>query len=293
MPDDPSERFTPFLDDPRAYVARQAPLDLERVGRRADGDAPVTVTARSLFLTRDVTVQVSPEPIYVTAEQGFRPPDWHVDTYFGGLGLEAAALAGWAEEPTPILDLASGLSLFATEAAALGLRVDCADAEFVDGHPMFAIAREAVARSYADQLHFLLYLSRHGAGPRWHLDAPAEALLERLADAAPRTAARYPEPSGRRFRDDATALATVPDDRYGVVLCPWLLVHLDEADERRVIEAAVRVTRAGGEVRVRAGTGGSLERRFRGWFPSGEASGKQVEVDGASHDDLLVLRVPG
>jgi hypothetical protein len=293
MPGDPFERFAPLLDDPRAYVVARAALDLDAVGRRADGGAPVTVTARSLFLTRDVTVQVSAEPVYVAEERGFRAPDWHVDTYLGGLGLTAGLLARWAERRTPILDLASGLALFATEAASLGLHVDCADAEFVDGHPMFAVAAQAVARSYVDQLELLLCLSRSGRDRRWRLDAEAQGLLEHLVAAAPLTAARYPAPSGRRFRDDATALATVPDDAYGVVLCPWLLVHLGEDDERRVLEAAVRVTRPGGEVRVRAGTGGSLARRFEGWFPGGEARGKRVDVEGASQDDRLVLRVRG
>jgi hypothetical protein len=290
---DPCERFAPFLDDPRAYVAAQTALDLEEVGRRAGTGEPVTVTARSLFLTRDVTVQVSPEPVYVAAARGFRPPDWHVDTYFGGLGLSAALLARWAEERAEILDLASGLSLFATEASTLGLRVDCADAEFVDGHPMFAVAKRAVLRSYVDQLQLLLCLSRRGPSPRWRLDAQAEATLEQLAAAGEATAASYPAPSGRRFRDDATRLATVPDDTYDVVLCPWLLVHLAEEDEVRVIEASVRVTRSGGEVRLRAGTGGSLVRRFHGWFPEGKAGTKSLDVDGASQDDLLVLRVRG
>jgi hypothetical protein len=66
---------------------------------------------------------------------------------------------------------------------------------------------------------------------------------------------------------------------------------LTEEDERRVLEAAVRVTRPGGEVRVRAGTGGSLAQRFHGWFPELEVGTKHVDVDGTSQDDLLVLRV--
>ena len=48
MPGDPCERFAPFLEDPRAYVAAQTALDLEEVGRRAGSGEPVTVTARSL-----------------------------------------------------------------------------------------------------------------------------------------------------------------------------------------------------------------------------------------------------
>jgi hypothetical protein len=127
----PPARFAPYLDDPRSYVAARARLDLEGVGRRAGTGEPVTVTARSLLLTRDVTVQVSSEPIYVAAERRHRAPDWHVDTYLGGFALDAERLDRWAREGARVLDLASGLALFATEASALGLVVDCADAELV------------------------------------------------------------------------------------------------------------------------------------------------------------------
>ncbi|MFT3772123.1 MAG: hypothetical protein QM820_42500 [Minicystis sp.] len=165
------ERFAAHLDDPRAYVMSRPRFDLEDVGRRQDTGEPVTVTARSLFLTRDVTVQVSNEPIYVPAERRFRLPDWHVDTYAGGLALPADRLAGWAGSRARVLDLASGLSLFATEAAALGFTVDCADAELGDdAHPMFAAAKRAVQRDYADQMELLRCLARHGANDRYRME---------------------------------------------------------------------------------------------------------------------------
>lgn len=298
-PDDPCARLAPYLDDPAAYVAARKALDLEEVGRRAGSDEPVTVTARSLFLTRDVTVQVSREPVYVASESRFREPDWHVDTFLGGLGLSAEMVRRWAEEGLTVLDVASGLGLFATEAAALGIRVDCVDAEFTDDHPMFAVARRSVPRSYVDQMELLWCLARRaaaapvGGGPRsrYRMEGPELELLERLLAARHETAARYPAPSGRRFREDATRLGSLADDTYDVVVSGWLLVHLSEEDERRTVESAARVTRGGGEIRLRAGTGGNLARRFRGWFPGGEVAGKRVAVAEGSQEDLLVLRV--
>ncbi len=292
-PGDLCERFAPYLHDPGAYVAARSALDLEAVGRRADSDEPVTVTARSLFLTRDVTVQVSREPVYVASEGRFREPDWHVDTYLGGLGLTAELLGRWADEGRVVLDVASGLGLFATEAASLGVRVDCADAEFTDDHPMFAVAQRAVARGYVDQMELLWCLARHGSSPRHHIEGRELELLDRVFAARHVTASTYPAPSGRRFREDATRLGTVGDDTYDVVLSAWLLVHLSEEDERRTVEAAARVTRTGGEIRLRAGTGGAWPGDFRGWFPEGRVAGKQVAVDEGSEDDLLILRVAG
>jgi SAM-dependent methyltransferase len=285
-------RFAAFLDDPRAYVNARPRLDLEAVGRRAETGEPVTVTARSLLLTRDVTVQVSDEPIYVPSEKGFRLPPFHVDTYLGGFALTAERITAWSDARGKVLDLASGLALFATEAAALGIAVDCADAELgADDHPMFAAAQRAVRRDYADQLELLACLAEHGANDRYRLDEPARTLLDRLLAARHDTAAAYPRPSGRRFREDATRLATVADDTYDAVLCGWLLVHLGEDDERRVIESAVRVTKPGGEVRVRAGTGDDLAARVRAWWPAGAIGGKRATIAAASAQDLVVLRV--
>ena len=285
-------RFAAHLDDPRAYVKARPRLDLEDVGKRQDTAEPVTVTARSLFLTRDVTVQVSDEPVYVPAERRFRLPDWHADTYLGGFTLSAGDLARWSAERARVLDLASGLALFATEAAALGFTVDCADAELgADDHPMFAAAGRAVRRDYADQLELLRCLARHGAGERYRMDDPALVLLDRLLAARHETAAAYPRASGRRFRDDATRLATVDDDAYDAVVCGWLLVHLGEDDERRVVESAVRVTRPGGEARVRAGTGENLAARVQGWWPDARIGGKRITVAAGSAEDGVVLRV--
>jgi SAM-dependent methyltransferase len=117
------------------------------------------------------------------------------------------------------------------------------------------------------------------------------SLLDRLAAASAETVAAYPAPSGRRFRDDATRLAAIADDTYDVVLCGWLLVHLDAADERRVFEAVARVLRPGGEARLRAGTGEDLAARVRDLFPTGIAAGKRLSVDPASEADLVILRV--
>jgi hypothetical protein len=66
---------------------------------------------------------------------------------------------------------------------------------------------------------------------------------------------------------------------------------LSDEDEQRVLRTAVRVTRPGGDVRVRSGTGGSLASRFATWFPDGAFGKKRVRVDESSIDDLLVLRV--
>lgn len=286
------DRFAAYLDDPRAYVTSRPRLDIEGVGRRQDTGDPVTVTARSLFLTRDVSVQVSNEPIYVPEERGFRLPHWHTDTYAGGFALQAGCLERWAATNARVLDLASGLALFGTEAAALGFTVDCADAELgADDHPMFTAARRAVERDYADQMELLCCLARHGASERYRMDEPTLAILERLVAARLATAAAYPRVSGRRFRDDATRLATVANETYDAVLCGWLLVHLVEEDERRVIESAVRVTRPGGEVRLRAGTGENLAARARSWWPDGWVLGKRVVIGEGSAADRMVLHV--
>jgi SAM-dependent methyltransferase len=264
-------------------------LRLEDVGRRAGTGEPVTVTARSLFLTRDVTVQAGTEAIYV--DGAHQLPEWHADTYLGGLGLSPDLLARWIDAKAAVLDLASGLALFGVEAAALGLSVDCADAEFGPGHESFALAKPAIARSYGVELERLRSLARRGEDPRYHMSEETLNLLDRLIEHHAATVARYPEPSGRRFVDDARSLATVADDGYDAVLCGWLLVHLTEEDERRVVRAAVRVTRPGGEVRLRAGTGGSLAKRYEAWFPGGAMESKRAVVGAGSREDLLILHV--
>ena len=60
-------------------MANANELRLEEVGRRAGTGEPVTVTARSLFLTRDVTVQVGAEPVYVDGEHRLRGRGWETD----------------------------------------------------------------------------------------------------------------------------------------------------------------------------------------------------------------------
>ena len=269
-----------------AYLTEVGSIDLGAASKTRDGGA-CTVTARGVLLTRDGTVQHCSEEVY--GEQGWQLAPWHHDTYFGGLGVDAATMRRFAAGR--ILDLGAGLGLFATEASVLGLEVDCADLEMVDDHPAFELATSWFRRHYADQIELLHCLSSHRGHPRYDLGEHAAPLLARLYEARADVARHYPKPSGRRFVADARSLTGVADQTYDLVLSGWLTVHLEEQDERRVLESAVRVTRSGGEVRIKAGYGADAVGTFRRGYPGGVVAGRTVSATAASRDDLLVLAV--
>jgi len=290
-------RYARFHQQPHRYEPEHGLLDLETVGHKKDSADKVTVTARSLFLTRSGGVQTSPEEKYDTRESRFRIPRWDFDTYAGGLGLHGERIRKWAAQGAKVLDLAAGLAMFATEAGELDIEVDCADLEFGDDNPMFPIAKQALGRCYAEQLEFLQCLCRHSDNDNYQLDEATAVLLDRLVAKRHEIVDRYPRVSGRRYIADATVLSEVADDTYDAVLCPWLLVHLTEQQEQDVITASTRVTRPGGQLRVRAGFGADLSDEFRQWFAPAAADGswrvgqKRVKINPESYDDLLVLDV--
>jgi len=267
------------------------------MGRTRDETDQVTGTVRSLFLTRDLRVQSSRETRYDAGTGGFHVPRWDADTYLGGLGIGADELASWAASGSKVLDLGAGLALFATEAIALDIEVDCADLEYDEGHPTFAVAKDAVATRYPEQMTFLRCLSKHSRQERYLMDESTLDLLDLLYGSRHHVAADYPKPSGRRFRGDATTLEQVADGSYAAVLCPWLLAHLEGDAEKRVVETCVRVTRGGGQVRLRAGLGENLAEQFRSWYGLGPEQsqctllGKRVAISRSSVNDLLVLHV--
>ncbi len=266
-------------------------LDLERLGVAMDGQK-LTTTARSLFLTRSLEAQTSTEEQFDPERGGFALPRWYLDTYFGGFRLAAELLASWKRERCRVLDLAAGLSAFATEARLLGIEVDCADSELIDGHPSFAEVAQHLKATYAEQMRKLLLLSQSD-DERYNMKGAEKRLLRQLLDGAERTTEAYPEPSGKRFQTDATQLAEVEDDCYEVVICGWLLVHLDEQQEQNTIRAAVRVTKPNGQIRIRGGYGGSIVDNFHKWFAGDTLShgAKQARLHGDSSADLLILDV--
>ena len=287
-------KFAAFHGRPHEFQSQREGLDLDDVGRGRGDRGRVTVTARSLFLTRDMSVQ-APRELEHPTELSRAAVAWHVDTYVGGLGLTSSFLERLQQNRGRMLDLAAGLSVFATEAAVLGVEVDCADLHVDDASDMLAITKEVISASYVEQMEFLGCLSRHSANPSYRMDEDAARLFDRVHEAREAIARAYPEPSGRRFKDDARSLDAVEDRAYSAVVCPWLLVHLDDDDAMKVIRAAVRMTRPDGEVRIKAGMGGSMAKLFKKWFgfasDRGAVVGREVRVDSESQADLLVLRV--
>jgi 2-polyprenyl-3-methyl-5-hydroxy-6-metoxy-1,4-benzoquinol methylase len=281
------QRFAPYHADPAAFFEARDAIDLDRLSLSPDGERRVTVTARGLFLTRAIAVQHDREAIYDVVHRVHAPPRWDHDTYLGGLALTAAQVEQYRRGR--VLDVASGLALFATEMSALGAEVDCVDLELDDAHPSFAAAKEHVRARYATQLSFLACLAAHGPGERYRLDAATARLLDELSAAAALVVERYPAISGRRLRLDARDLAALDADRYDAVLSGWLMVHLEPDDERRVLESMARVVRPGGRLHVRAGYGADLAPRLRAWFPGLAIAGKRFELE-ATSEDLAVLR---
>jgi hypothetical protein len=271
-------RFAPFHDDPARFFTGEA-IDLDRLSLSPDGERRVTVTARGLFLTRDIAVQHDPEPIYAAGVHAL--PRWDHDTYLGGLGLDVRSLRGGR-----VLDVASGLALFATELSCLGAHVDCIDLELDAEHPSFAVAAAHVRARYAEQLAFLTCLARHSGNARYRMDTITIALLDELA--AEDVAARYPAISGKRRRADARDF--VVDDEYDLVACGWLFVHLAPEDERRVIERLALATRAGGRLHLRAGYGSELGPRLAQWFPGLEIASRRFALVNAAGDLAVLLR---
>lgn len=276
------ERFAAFHAAPAAFFGEDATLDQDAHSRSRDGARRVTVTARGLFLTRDLQVQHADEEVYDAQLGSHRPPRWDHDTTLGGLGLDADTVSHIAGRR--VLDVASGLAVFGTELSALGARVDCVDLELDEGHPSFALAGPILRARYAEQLAFLRCLARHSKNQRYAMTAAEATLLDTLIGHAGAISEAYPAVSGTRHQDDATTLSCLDDGSYDRVTSGWLMLHLEPEDERRAIASMIRVARPGGHVHVRAGYGGSLAARIRGWFPS-----VTIVTD---LDDLAVLQTP-
>ncbi len=272
------ERFCAYHREPEAFFRGTRGLDQDRLSRGDDGERRVTVTARGLFLTRDLLVQHDTEPSYDAERGGHHVPRWDHDTYLGGLALPADAALLASER---ILDVASGLALAPTELSVLGATVDCVDLEVDDAHRGFSLTRPRVVDRHAEQLELLRCLARHAEHPRYTMSEPLLHLLDTLLARSSAIASAYPRVSGARRRGDATTLDDIADGTYDRVMCGWLLVHLEPDDERRAVASLLRVTRLGGHVHVRAGYGGELRDRVR------------RELEGArallARDDLLVL----
>lgn len=252
-------------------------MDLDELSLSPDGERRVTVTARALLLTRDLSVQISDEEVFHPV-RGSERPRWDHDTIFGGLGLSTAQIESWRGGRA--LDVASGLGVAPTELSVLGVSMDCVDLEVGDDHPSFVAAAAHLRAQYGDALRQLRELSERG-GPRYDL-GDASALLDRLLAHADTIASRYPAVSGRREIGNATTLAGIDDDTYDATLCGWLMVHLEPDEERRAAESLLRVTKPGGTVHIRAGYGDDAAQRIRGWL--GEVPILHAE------GDLVVLR---
>ncbi|MFO0616056.1 MAG: class I SAM-dependent methyltransferase [Polyangiaceae bacterium] len=240
----------------------------------------MTVTARGLFLDRRLRVQDSAETRYDVERQAHVAPSWDHDTAVGGLGLDADRIEGWSAVGARVLDVASGLSVVPTELAALGVDVDAVDAEFDEGHPELARAASAVRSLYPAQMERLEQLL---GSPRYELSERHLRLFRRSLERRLEVARAYPGGPKRRLLVDATDLAPISDGSYDVVLCGWLFVHLDESSQARATQSLLRVTRPGGEVRIKAGHGGDARRELPELPPD-------WTLDPESRGDLLVLR---
>lgn len=266
-------------------------LLLEDVKRR-DG-TPITVTARGLFLTRDLRVQSSDETTYDATRGVHDVPRWDHDTYVGGLAVDADDVDTWVQRGARVLDLASGLSVVPTELAALGVRVDAVDGEFDDHHPAFDAAALEVRQIYVQEMRHLASLWRD---TRYAMAPQQERLFSRCLTAAAFVASNYPRGPARRLLGDARDLAGIEDVAYDVVLSGWLMVHLDDASQARALASMIRVAAPGGELRIKAGHGGDARRDVARAFDV-DASGRFVvggrrgRIDPRSARDLLVLRI--
>jgi hypothetical protein len=230
------------------------------------------------MLNRELRVQEGKEEVFVGGRHAL--PRWDYDTAYGGLGLSVSRIEGLVQRR--VLDAASGLSILATELSILGVVADCVDIEIDDAHPSLQAAAAHVRERYSAELTRLCELVDSGA-ERYVMSVDERRLLARLVGHAPTVASRYPAVSGKRIRDDVTALSSIEDATYDAALCGWLMVHLEEADERRAIESLVRVTKPGGHVHVRAGYGGDAAERIRDWL------GDRVAIE-RGEDDLVVMR---
>lgn len=278
--------FARYHEDPASYFETEKGIDFDLLSQSPDGERRVTVTARGLMLTRELSVQHDRDTHYDFELGRHALPRWSHDTYFGGLGLSAEAIHEYRRGR--VLDVGAGLAVFGTELSVLGATVDCLDLELDDAHPSFALTRQYLAARYARQLEFLRCLARHGGGERYALDDSALQLLDTLIGYSAEIVARYPAVSGRRLRGDARGLGGEADE-YDAVLSGWLMVHLEPDDERRVVTSMARVTRPGGRMHIRAGYGGDLAARLRSWFPDATIAGKRFELESAT-EDLAVLR---
>lgn len=262
--------------------------------RRRDGSL-VTVTARGLFLDRDLRVQRSADDVYDPVLERHAVPRWDHDTFVGGLALDAQLVDAWRSRHTRVLDLAAGLAVVATELAALGVEVDAADGEFDDDHPAFADATALVRQRYVSEMEDL---DRRRMEPRWTMDERHGRLFDACFAQREAIARAFPAGPGRRWRADARDLAPLPDASYDVVLTGWLMVHLDEAAQASALGSMLRVTRPGGEIRVKAGHGGDARRELASAFTLDDegaftAHGREARIDPRSRRDLLVLSVSG
>ena len=256
-------------------------MDTDDLSRSADGVRRVTVTARALLLTRDLSVQESESEIH-HPERGFEVVPWHFDTAYGGLGLTCERIEAW--RGGRVLDVASGLSIVGTELSELGIGVDCIDIELHDEHASFAKVADLVKTRYPAGLRHLRELSESGAA-RYALTAAERALLDTLIERADATVGRYPQVSGKRALGDATKLSALADATYDGVMCGWLMVHLEPEDERRAIESMIRVTKPGGAVHLCTGYGGDAAERIGAWLGS-----RAIIEDGRY--DQVTLRAP-
>lgn len=273
-------RFGAFHDDVAPFFVDAPSLDQDVQSRSRDGERRVTVTARGLFLTRDLAVQHAAEEVF-DATDGHHLPTWRHDTALGGLGLAPTVLQQLTGRR--VLDVASGLAIVGTELSALGATVDAVDLEIDDTHPSFGIVSQHAERTYRVQLELLQCLARHSSNPRYAMNDDELTLLDRLVALAPTIVDSYPTLSGTRIQDDATELGSVVD-RYDLVLCGWLMVHLEPHQEQRAISRMLALTKPGGRVHIRAGYGGDLRERVVSSHPN-------VSIIDA-RDDLVVL-APG
>jgi SAM-dependent methyltransferase len=284
VPAECCERFGPFHHDPSAW--RGASLDL--TGTRGRGGHPITVTARALFLGRDLRAQRDVETIWSPKQKAHALPPWDHDTAVGGLGLDANCVDRWRRTGARVLDVGSGLSIVPTELACLGVHVETLDAEFDAEHRAFDLVGRAVREAYVDEMAFLRCCSQHARHPRYVMNDATRALFDACWHAREEIAGRFPAGPARRVLGDACDLAPMTTSSFDVVLSGWLMVHLDETSRAAALVAMTRVTRVGGEIRIKAGHGGdaATDLHLRG-VSFGD---KRVRIDpDSSRDDLRLI----
>jgi hypothetical protein len=202
----------------------------------------VVITARSLFLNRYLKVSFNGEMV-----GGNHIMDWRTDTYLGTLGLSGATVKSWIGRR--VLDVGSGINFFGSEGRALGILVDRADLN---------LARVDVGRLdpapteiYAENMD--LFERSYATGSKPVLSEEDQGLLARVRARQREICERYPGDVAATPTVDATNMWSIASSTYHVAVSVWMLAYLNRDQQKNVIREMIRVTRAGGQVRIYSG----------------------------------------